>query len=97
MRNIRFDGPGGIYAELAQWDRDNQADNSETLERLRRNLRLARANELTPRQAELLRMHFDEGKSMRQIARELGVATSTVSRTIARAEKRLRRCLQYGF
>ncbi|MGM9661513.1 MAG: sigma-70 family RNA polymerase sigma factor [Oscillospiraceae bacterium] len=97
MKNIRFDGPGGIYAELEQWSRSQQGDNSETLERLRRNLRLARERELTPRQAEMLRMHFDEGKSMRQIARELGVAASTVSRTIARAEKRLRRCLRYGF
>ena len=65
--------------------------------RLQRNLRLARATELTPRQAEMLQLYFDEGKTMQQIARDLGVFPSTVSRTIARAEKRLRHCLQYAF
>ena len=97
MKNIRYDGPGGIYSEWELWQREQQGDNSETLERLRRNLRKARAAELTPRQAELLRMHFDEGKTIRQIARELNVAPSTVSRTVNRAKERLRRCLRYGF
>ena len=97
MKNIRYDGPGGIYSEWALWMREQQGDNSETLERLRRNLRKARADELTPRQEELLRMHFDEGKTIRQIARELDVAPSTVSRTVNRAKERLRRCLRYGF
>ena len=97
MKNIRYDGPGGVYSDLGLWMREQQGDNSETLERLRRNLRKARTAELTPRQQELLHMHFDEGKSIRQIARELGVAPSTVSRTVNRAKDRLRRCLRYGF
>ncbi len=97
MKNIRYDGPGGIYSEWALWLQEQQGDNSEILERLRKNLRRARADELTPRQAELLRLHFDEGKSIRQIARELDVAPSTVSRTVNRAKERLRRCLRYGF
>ena len=42
-------------------------------------------------------MHFEEGKSIRAIARELDVAPSTVSRTVNRAKERLRRCLRYGF
>ena len=75
--------------------REEECDNSRS--RLQRNLRLARANELTPRQAEMLQLYFDEGKTMQQIARELGVVPSTVSRTIARAEKRLRHCLRYAF
>ena len=33
---------------------------------------------------------------MPQIARQLGVNKSTVSRTIHRGEARLRRCLRYG-
>lgn len=95
MKNIRYDSTAGIYSDLAVWMQNQQEDNSETLARLRRNLRRARETELTPRQSELLRLHYDEGKSMRQIAREQGISVSTVSRTIARAEGRLRRCLRY--
>lgn len=97
MKSIRFDGPGGVYSELALWTREQQEDNHETIQRLRRNLRAARRDELTPRQAELLRLHFDEGLSVREIARRQGVAPSTVSRTLHRAQARLRRCLRYGF
>lgn len=45
--------------------------------------------ELTPRQAEMLKLHISERKSMREIARELDVNVSTVSRTIARAKQRI--------
>ena len=44
----------------------------------------------------MLAMYYDEGKTMPEIAAELGVVTSTVSRTICRAKKRLYRCLRYG-
>lgn len=42
-------------------------------------------------------MYFDQGKNMAQIARELGLNRSTVSRTLVRAKNRLYRCLRYGF
>lgn len=94
MKNTRYDGFSKICEDLPDI---RQQDNSDSIARLRRKLPLAYANELTPRQAQLLRLHFEEGKSMRQIAREQGVAHSTVIRTIARAEERLRHCLQYAF
>lgn len=96
MRSIRYDGPGQIRSELELWLREQQQDNDESLERLRRNLRDARLDELTPRQAELLRLRFDEGLSVREIARRQGVSPSTVSRTLKRAKERLHRCLRYG-
>ncbi len=83
--------------ELASLMQSHTENGDDPHTRLQRNLRLARANELTPRQAEMLELYFDEGKTMQQIARELGVFPSTVSRTIARAEKRLQHCLQYAF
>ena len=52
--------------------------------------------ELTPRQKQMVRMHYVEQRTMPDIAVELGVAVSTVSRTIARGKRRLRRCLRYG-
>lgn len=63
-------------------------------EQLRR-LRLVMARELTPRQREMLMRYYWQQQTMAQIARELGVNRSTVSRTIRRGEERLRRCLAY--
>ena len=86
-----------VLADLAAWNRANGEDNSEQLQRLRRNLRRARKAELTARQAEMLHMYYDLGLTMTQVAHELGVNKSSVSRTIARGRGRLRRCLQYSF
>ncbi len=90
-RNNEFIG------DMAAWQRENAEDNSEQLERLRRNLRLAREAELTARQRQMIRMYYDEGKSMTKIARLLHVNKSTVSRTIARGRNRLKKCLKYSF
>ncbi len=85
-----------IYGDFALWQKMNADDNELALERLRRNLRLARQEALTPRQRELLHMHYEEGKNVTTIARELGIQKSSVSRTLARARRQLYRCLRYG-
>ena len=82
--------------DMAVWLRENTDDNQEQLERLLRNLRKARIQELTPRQQQMLSMHFEQNMSVTEIARELGLNCSTVSRTLHRAQERLRRCLQYA-
>ena len=84
-------------ADLQVWMRENAEDNSEQLSRLKRNLRQARELELTPPQRQVLTMHFDQDLSVTQIARELHVNPSTITRTLQRAKGRLRRCLRYGF
>ena len=84
-------------ADLQVWMRENAEDNSEQLSRLKRNLRQARELELTPRQRQVLAMHFDQDLSVTQIARELHVNPSTITRTLQLAKGRLRRCLRYGF
>lgn len=56
----------------------------------------ALAEELTPRQAQVVHMYYIDQMLMRDIAETLGVNVSTVSRTIARGRSRLRRCLRYG-
>ena len=84
-------------ADLQVWMRENAEDNSEQLSRLKRNLRQARELELTPRQRQVLAMHFDQDLSVTQISRELHVNPSTITRTLQRAKGRLRRCLRYGF
>ena len=65
------------------------------MERLRRNLRRAREQELTPRQRQMLELHYDQRLSVTEIAKELGLHPSTVSRTLGRARERLRRYLRY--
>lgn len=83
--------------DLTAWLRQNAPDNGEQMEHLRKKLRYARSEELTQRQQQLLRLYFEDGKSMPQIARELHVSCSTVSRTLRRARERLYRCLRYSF
>ena len=85
-----------FMGDLAAWERENGEDNSEQLERLRRNLRRAREQELTPRQRQMLELYFDRGMNMPQIAQALGLNRSTVSRTLRRAKDRLYRCLRYA-
>ena len=96
MDNTPFNSRSSERAgDLTVWLRANAADNSEQLERLRRSLRRAREQELTPRQQEMLALYFDQGMHIPQIAAALGIHPSTVSRTLRRAQNRLYRCLRY--
>ena len=97
MRDTRFDSRSSEWiGDMTVWLRDHAEDNSDQLERLRRNLRRAREQELTPRQREILDLYYDRGLKMPQIARKLGINRSTVSRTVKRARERLYRCLRYA-
>ena len=97
MRDTRFDSRSSEWiGDMTVWLRDHAEDNSDQLERLRRNLRRAREQELTPRQKEILDLYYDRGLKMPQIARKLGINRSTVSRTVKRARERLYRCLRYA-
>ena len=97
MRDTRFDSRSSEWiGDMTVWLRDHAEDNSDQLERLRRNLRRALEQELTPRQREILALYYDRGLKMPQIARKLGVNRYTVSRTVKRAKERLYRCLRYA-
>ena len=97
METIRSRNDGiDRLAGMAAWIRENQGDNGEQMARLRRNLRKARQQELTPRQREMVRLYYDEGMTMPQIGELLGVNRSTVSRTLQSEKNRLYRCLRYS-
>lgn len=97
MQNTPFDvRPGEFAGDMAVWLQDHAADNTEQLGRLKKNLHFARERELTVRQRQILEMYYEKSLTMSQIARELSLNRSTVSRTIARAKRRLYRCLRYG-
>jgi RNA polymerase sigma factor (sigma-70 family) len=61
------------------------------LERVRRVIR----EELTEQQREVILAYYFQEKKIPQIAEERGVQKSTVSRTLHRAEQRLKRYLKY--
>ncbi len=88
--------PGEFPGDLQIWLRENAEDNSDQIERLKRNLRRAQVQELTPRQRQILSMRYEEQRSVTEIARILGVNPSTVSRSLRRSQQRLFRCLRYG-
>ena len=97
MNATPFDTRSSEWAgDMTVWLQENADDNQEQMERLLRNLRKARVQELTPRQQQMLSMRFEQNMSGAEIARELGLNRSTVSRTLRRAQERLRRCLQYA-
>ena len=58
-------------------------------------IRRAIAQELTASQREILLAYHVQGMNIPQIAAERGVYKSTVSRTLKRAEDKLRRYLKY--
>ena len=97
MNNIPFDTRASEWiGDLTAWNRAHAQDNTEQLDRLRRNLRRARELELTPRQRQMVELYYDQGMNIPRIAQELGVNRSTVSRTLRRARDRLYRCLRYA-
>lgn len=59
-------------------------------------VKIAIDDELTDRQKQLVHMYYIEQNRMQDIADELGLDISTVSRTLKRARERLRDCLKYG-
>lgn len=97
MKNTPFDTRSSEWVgDMTVWLSENGDDNAAQLERMRRSLRRARQQALTPRQREMLVMRYEQNMSGSEIARELGLNRSTVSRTLRRARERLRRCLQYS-
>ena len=96
MPNTRY-RRGKLYAaDMAVYTLQMAEDNSQEVNRLKRNLIRCLQEDVTPRQRQMLLMYYAQGLNMREIGTELGVDKSTVSRTIKRGEQRLQRCLRYG-
>ena len=98
MNNIQSTRLGKqLLADLTVWEQENSEDNAQQLQRLHRNLRLARQQVLTPRQQQVITLFFEQQMNMTEIARQLGIHRSTVSRTLQRAKSRLYQALRYSF
>ena len=91
VRNNEFAG------DMAAWARENCQNNEEQMERLHKNLHLARKTALTARQQQIMQLYYDEGLTMPAIAQQLQISCSTVSRSLARGRALLKRYLRYSF
>ena len=80
MKNILYDGYKGI-----------RLPKEVQMKRVQRVIE----EELTPLQREALIAYYIQGQTIPEIARERGVQKSTISRTLHRAEDKLRRFLKY--
>lgn len=76
-----------VYGDMTAWIAAHAGDNESDLMRLKRNLRLAREEELTARQRELLRLRYEENMTVTEIAAAIGRDKSTCrARSPARGE-----------
>ena len=98
MPSTKFRRGEAFAAQMAGYMRriGDVDDEKDGHSRLVDNLIRCIREEITPRQREVLLLYYFRGKRQIEIARQLGVARSTVSRTIKRGELRLKRCLRYG-
>lgn len=80
MKNILYDGYKGI-----------RLPKEVQMKRVQRVIE----EELTPLQREALIAYYIQGQTITEIARDRGVQKSTISRTLHRAEDKLRRFLKY--
>ena len=80
MKNILYDGYRGI-----------RLPKEVQMKRVQRVIE----EELTPLQREALIAYYIQGQTIPEIARDRGVQKSTISRTLHRAEEKLRRFLKY--
>ena len=100
MNDIRFKPKRGrvrrATPEMTAYVRQIAADNTGEHSRLKRNLIRAIREELTDRQRQVLTMYYVRSMTITEVAEELNVCSSTVYRTLRRAEQRLFRCLRYG-
>ncbi|MVB13106.1 Sigma-70, region 4 [Caprobacter fermentans] len=73
------------------------SDDGGRHKRMLRTMMLAAQGELTARQMECVRLCYEEGKGVSEIAEELELSPSTVSRHLKKARLRLKKILQYCY
>lgn len=98
MPNTKFRRGEEFASQLSGYMRyiEETDDEEDGHSRLLDNLIRCIREDVTPRQREVLLLYYFREMRQTEIAKQLGVARSTVSRTIRRGEQRLKRCLRYG-
>ena len=98
MPSIKFRRGKAYGADMAAYmlQIENISPEETEHERLVNNLIRCIREDVTPRQREVLVLYYVRRMKHWEIAEQLGLERSTVSRTIKRGEDKLRRCLRYG-
>lgn len=89
---VPYDSEAGAFISTLY----EESTNADELRFIKKNLRMCIEEDLSPRQKEVLVMHYYQGLSVTSIVDHIGVNKSTVSRTLKRAVEKLRKCLKYG-
>ncbi|MBR4869102.1 MAG: sigma-70 family RNA polymerase sigma factor [Clostridia bacterium] len=95
MKRMQLNDYGEILGGLQAYEQSQRIEDPRRREQIRRAIRRAAQQELTPRQREMVQLHYFEGIPMVQIAKRLGVNKSTVSRVIGSARRRIAPCIRY--
>jgi RNA polymerase sigma factor (sigma-70 family) len=85
-----------LFGDRFDFSRQGLDDGGEH-RRMLRALRRAMEGELTERQRDCIRLRYMEGKSVNEVARELGITAGTVSRHLKKARNRLGTVISYSF
>lgn len=85
---------------MQKWERQQcnlQHEGKPEYQEMLEVLTYAMENELTQRQIECVKMYYFEKMEMKEIARQLDIDISSVSRHLKRARKRLGVVMRYAF
>ena len=95
--NTRFEDPHSSIFDFASYQEYiHGVDNREGRERILKNLPIAIEEELSERERQVVIMRFYKNMRVTDIAKELGITKSAVSKTLNRAISRLFKCLRYS-
>ncbi|HHX57125.1 MAG TPA: sigma-70 family RNA polymerase sigma factor [Clostridiales bacterium] len=75
----------------------NASDNSQTIAKVKKVMVEVIKNDLTARQKELIMLYYYKNMKVIEIAEQLNIDHSTVSRTLSRARKNIMERLKYYF
>lgn len=92
-----------VSLEATEFDREfialsqitNAETNSARIQLMKRALSKVIQQDLTPRQRQVILLYYYEGLTMTEIARQLGIDPSTVSRTVSRGRRNILNYLKY--
>ena len=95
METIRITNENADMISYNFFHRSLGGGNSHSINKMKRILQQAIQNELTDKQKKCLTLYYYNQMKMKDIAKELGLNISTVSRHISTATKKLKRIAQY--
>jgi RNA polymerase sigma factor (sigma-70 family) len=86
-----------LFGDRLNLEKYRGRGDDEEYRKMLRALRRAVEGELTGRQKECVRLRYAEGKSVKEVARQLGITPPTASKHLKKARARLGKVIGYSF